>query len=139
MQLNISTDYAIRAMLFLASTHHRANAAEIAGTMEIPLNTCKKNLQLLKNAGLLSTFAGMQGGYVLSKNASEIKIKDILDAVGEKTNINRCLDDEKLCNRKAASNCGVRSIYVKIQNSLDEIFMLSLSELAALDSSCRTK
>ena len=131
MQLNISTDYAIRAMLFLSTVPLRANAADIASSMNIPLNTCKKNLQLLKNAGLLNTYAGMQGGYTLSRSASEITVRDILNAVGEKTNINRCLEDDCFCNRHAVDSCSVRKLYSNIQISLDKIFSASLADLAS--------
>lgn len=130
MQLNISSDYAIRAMLFLALTPDIVNAADIAAAMSIPLNTCKRNLQLLKKAGLVATFSGAAGGYVLAKQSREIHLSDILRAMGEKLEINRCLESDCFCNRSAAESCPVRHAYSQGQAALDAVFATTLEELA---------
>lgn len=129
MQLNISSDYAIRAMLYLACLGKKATAAEISAAMNIPLNTCKKNLQLLKNAGLLNPFPGTSGGYMLAKKPSEISLADILRATGEKLEINRCLEPDCFCNRAAIKTCPVHRVYEKAQVSLNEAFATTLADL----------
>ncbi|MEG0292133.1 MAG: Rrf2 family transcriptional regulator [Anaerovoracaceae bacterium] len=132
MQLNISTDYAIRAMLFLA-IHGRGNAAEISEEMVVPLNTCKKNLQLLKKADLIKSYAGIKGGYGLNKEAKDIRIVDILDAVGENHKFNRCLECDEYCNRQGTDTCQIRKIYQKAQQALDEAFSWSLQDIIDSD------
>lgn len=112
MQLNTSSDYAIRAMLFLAAAHGRVNANEISAAMKIPVNTCKRNLHLLKNAGLVTPFSGVSGGYALSKRPDEICLADILRAVGEELELNRCLESDCFCSRAAADSCPVRKVYL---------------------------
>ena len=129
MQLNISSDYAIRAMLFLAVSQGRANAAEISKAMNIPVNTCKRNLQLLKNAGLVTPFPGVAGGYTLSKRPNEIHLSDILLAVGEKLELNRCLESDCFCNRDAVETCPVHKVYFQAQNSLNAAFNTTLFDL----------
>lgn len=131
MQLNISSDYAIRAMLYLAVNPRRASAVEISEAMVIPLNTCKKNLHMLKKAGLVTPSPGINGGYVLSRNPDQITIFDILRAVGEKTDINRCLEPDSFCSRNAIDDCAVRKVYSAAQKALNEAFSFSLSELAS--------
>ena len=129
MQLNISTDYAIRAMLFLAQAQVRTNAAEISESMCIPLNTCKRNLQLLKNAGLVTPYPGVSGGYSLSRDASSISLGDIFNAVGEKFILNRCLESDQLCNRNAVVNCPVHKVYSLAQASLSNVYNTTLGDL----------
>lgn len=129
MQLNISTDYAIRAMLFLALSNGRANATEISEAMGVPVNTCKRNLHLLKNAGLLMPFAGVSGGYALAKKPDEICLADILRAVGEKLELNRCLESDCFCNRGATETCPVHKVYSQAQLSLNAAFNTTLLEL----------
>ncbi len=134
MQLNISTDYAIRTVLFLALHPGIASAADIAEAMSVPLNTCKKNLQLLKNAGLISSHSGINGGYFLGKNPSDIHISDILNAVGEKYELNRCLEEDRFCNRGATDSCTVRAVYSKAQAALNEAFNTTIAQLVECNS-----
>lgn len=129
MQLNISTDYAIRAMLYLAILGGKATASEIATAMCIPLNTCKKNLQLLKNAKLITPFPGTSGGYTLAKSPADICLADILRATGEKLEINRCLEPDCFCNRAAVGTCPVHKVYARAQSSLNAAFGTTLQEL----------
>ncbi len=68
MQLNISTDYAIRIMLMLVDKEEPVNARQLSDDMNIPLNTCKKNLQLLKNAGLVKASPVSTGDTCLEKD-----------------------------------------------------------------------
>ena len=133
MQLNISSDYAIRAMLFLAISQSRANAAEISKAMNIPVNTCKRNLQYLKNAELVTPFPGVAGGYALAKRPDEIHLSDILQAVGEKLELNRCLEADCFCNRDAAKTCPVHKVYSQAQESLNAAFNTTLLELMAMN------
>ena len=129
MQLNISTDYAIRAMLFLALSNDRASAIEISEAMGIPVNTCKRNLHLLKNAGLIIPFAGASGGYALAKRPDEICLADILSAVGENLELNRCLEADCFCNRKDTEHCPVHKVYSRVQLSINAAFSTTLQEL----------
>lgn len=129
MQLNISSDYAIRAMLFLALSNGVANATQISKEMNIPVNTCKRNLHLLKNAGLVTPFSGVTGGYALAKKPDEICLADILKAVGEKLELNRCLEADCFCNRTATENCPVHKVYLQAQESLNTAFHTTLQEL----------
>ena len=129
MQLNISSDYAIRAMLFLSLAERRANAAEISKAMSVPVNTCKRNLQLLKNAGLVTPYPGVSGGYTLAKKPEEISLADILRAVGEKLEVNRCVEDDAFCNRLATETCPVRRVYVGLQQALDTALSTTLRQL----------
>lgn len=129
MQLNISTDYAIRAVYFLATHPTTANATEISEAVCIPVNTCKKNLQLLKKANIITSYAGIKGGYTLARNPKEITLADVLNAVDEKTAFNRCLETDHYCNRNATEICPVHSVYKTAQAALDKAFATTFAEL----------
>ena len=129
MQLNISTDYAIRTMLFIAQSRHNVSATEIAAAMCVPVYTCKKNLQQLKDAALVASTFGTHGGYTLAKAAHEISMRDILAAVGEETVMNRCLKADCFCNRNAVADCPVHKVYADAQAALDKAFSTTLQDL----------
>lgn len=129
MQLNITTDYAIRMMLYLAQVDCKTNSAEITQSLQIPINTCKKNLQLLKKRELVKARPGIDGGYFLSRKASQITFKDIVRAMDEKTEFNRCLEPDCFCNRGAVEHCPVRAVYTDAQKALDKAFQTTLQDL----------
>lgn len=129
MQLNISTDYAMRIMLMLTGKTEPVNARQISDEMKIPINTCKKNLQLLKNAGLVRGLAGVNGGYLLGKSPDAITVGDIGRAMGEKLILNRCLEADCFCNRDAVETCPVRKLHEEAQKAFDKVLDTTLGEL----------
>jgi Rrf2 family protein len=56
-------------------------AKAIARRQGIPARFLEQVLHAMKNAGLVSSLRGAQGGYVLAKKASEISVADILEAL----------------------------------------------------------
>jgi len=54
---------------------------DIALAQSIPQNYLEQLLSILKKAGLVKSLRGSQGGYMLNKPASTIKIIDIIDAL----------------------------------------------------------
>lgn len=118
-------------MLYLTLCHGKSSAGDIAQAMCIPLNTCKKNMHLLKKANLVSPYPGLQGGYTLSKEPNLISLSDIINAVERKSEINRCLENDGYCNRDATKTCPVRKVYKRVQTALDDALSITLQELAA--------
>ena len=129
MQLNSTTDYSIRIMLYLALRQAIVNTTEISEAMIVPLNNCRKIMQYLKKAKLIQPHPGVDGGYTLNKPATEITLGEILWAIGEKPVLNRCLDQDHFCNRNAVETCLVRKVYEDIQFHIDRGFSTTLQML----------
>lgn len=122
MQLNITTDYAVRVILMLSAPDSFASSAEIAQTQMIPINYLMKVLTKLKAAGLISSTRGVNGGYYLDKPTNEISFQMIFEAMGDPVKVNRCLEQEGRCSRNAMDSCPAHSFYLKVQNDLDRYF-----------------
>lgn len=122
MQLNITTDYAVRVILMLSAPDSFASSAEIAQTQMIPINYLMKVLTKLKAAGLISSTRGVNGGYYLDKPTNEISFQMIFEAMGDTVKVNRCLEQEGHCSRNAMDSCPAHSFYLKVQNDLDRYF-----------------
>jgi len=129
MQLNVTTDYAIRIVLYLAIKKRVINSNEIAQAMGIPPNYIMKITRTLKNAGLLSEKRGVVGGFVLIRNPDELTLLDIVDALEKTLNINRCLEEDEFCSRNAAAFCSVRKLLVQLQAQFAEGLSVKISEL----------
>ena len=68
MQLKITTDYAIRMILYLAQNESViVSATEIAQAMKIPHSYLIQIGAVLKKSGLIQAHSGRLGGYSLSR------------------------------------------------------------------------
>lgn len=83
MQLKASTDYGVRAILYLAAQGKTCSSKDIAKDMSIPRDYLIQLAQLLRNAGLIEARPGKHGGYRLAKKPSEISVLEVMNALDE--------------------------------------------------------
>ncbi|HNY13215.1 MAG TPA: Rrf2 family transcriptional regulator [Candidatus Wallbacteria bacterium] len=122
MQLTRGSEYAIRAILDLASKpdETKIQLKEIAARMDIPEDFLAKIFQILNRTGIVKSFRGTKGGYTLAKPPEQITLKDIISAVDGPIQLNKCLDvaciDKTQCNYTA--KCPVHDVWQEAQSSL---------------------
>ena len=140
MSLNITTDYAIRIMMYLADYYDPSplfapdvscSGKVIAEKMDIPYNYFLKIVPRLKNAGYLTSFQGKRGGYVLTTPPETISLFDIIHVMDDDFIINSCTAPSAQCSRNAAKYCAVHYVLNDVQNSIDHTLKsVNLAELA---------
>lgn len=83
MKVSLRSTYGIMAAVDLAMQNGSApiQAKSIARRQGIPARFLEQVLHAMKRAGLVSSLRGAQGGYVLSKKASELSVAEILEAL----------------------------------------------------------
>ena len=87
MRISAKVDYAVRASIELAAAHRRDGAAKpvkaeaLARAQEIPLKFLENILQGLRQAGIVESRRGPEGGHLLSRPADEISIADVIRAI----------------------------------------------------------
>lgn len=81
MHFKASVEYGMRAVLYLAEKGSICSSREVADEMSIPLDYLIQLAQLLRNAGIIHARPGKNGGYSLAKDASEISMLDIFNAL----------------------------------------------------------
>lgn len=97
---------------------------EISASANIPQNYLEQLLSKLRKAGLVTSIRGSKGGYLLSKDADEILVKDILIALE---------DDIKINDTK--SNNPILNIFLdEVKQKVEKIFHLSLKDLEEYES-----
>lgn len=121
MQFNITTDYAIRAVVILAIENRKMTAEEISQQMKIPLNYLRKLMKRLNKGGILDVQRGCFGGFSLSKGPEEITLYDIITIIEPTLKINRCMEKECYCSRNAVPTCPVRILYTEVQALVEDI------------------
>ncbi|HWB35062.1 MAG TPA: Rrf2 family transcriptional regulator [Rugosimonospora sp.] len=81
MQISARGDYAVRACLALAVAYPATVSAQALATEQnLPRKFLETILGDLRRAGLVASVRGVDGGYLLAREPSAIKIGDVLRA-----------------------------------------------------------
>lgn len=122
MTFNQATDYAFRAVLFLArkSAGEVTEAQIIAEQESIPMRFLLKIMPSLIKTGIVKSFRGVGGGYALAKSPREITLLDVVEAIEGPIRLNRCLIDFAYCSKQSAPHCAIHQSLGVIQEKLRE-------------------
>jgi len=89
--LSKTAEYALRAVTCVAQqSGELATADSLAEKTKVPRRYLTRVLQDLAAAGLVKSRSGPGGGYVLAKEASELTILDVINAVAPLERITSC-------------------------------------------------
>ena len=83
MRISAKADYAVRAAAELAAAPagRPVKGDQLAQAQAIPPKFLENILADLRNAGLVRTRRGAEGGYALTRAASEVSVADVMRAV----------------------------------------------------------
>ena len=110
MQIQISTDYALRILLYLQENRGELQTATtISEAIGVTYPFFIKLACQLKKHGLVNAMCGRNGGYALGKPACEISVYDVFLAIEGEVQISRCFkkEDDK-CTSSHKERCKVR-------------------------------
>jgi len=131
MEITLATEYAIRAMLYLAKqpTESITRTSEISKEGEIPLPFLQKIIGLLSKAKLVIPVRGIKGGIKLGKPPLEITLLEIIETVEGRIYFNKCFYEPDFCNK--TSWCPVHKVWSEAQKLVrDHLKKSSLLYLA---------
>jgi Rrf2 family transcriptional regulator, iron-sulfur cluster assembly transcription factor len=131
IRINRQTDYAVRLILSLARREEgkRVSTAEIRKEMQIPPAMAQRIVADLAHGNFILTFAGRDGGLVLSRPAREINLRQIVEHFEGKFFISDCLTDGGDC--PFDNNCPVRFRWVRLQSQMvRELEQITFEDLA---------
>ena len=117
MRVSAKADYAIRAAVELAAAGDGPVKGErVAQAQEIPPNFLENIFGDLRNAGLVASRRGADGGYWLARPADEISLADVIRAVdGPLANV-RGVRSEQVSYQGTAEQ--LRAVWVAVRASL---------------------
>lgn len=118
MIITRATEYAIRAVLFLAQQPlgDVVLKKEICRTQDITPAFLTKILQPLIKAGIVGSQRGVTGGFFLRREPEEITLLDILEAEEGPLYLNRCLIHDESCDRKIF--CPVHDVWKELRDAM---------------------
>jgi Rrf2 family iron-sulfur cluster assembly transcriptional regulator len=118
LKLTRGTDYGIQGILHLATRpcDRVTLLHDIAKSCEIPETYLAKIFQDLTKAGLVRSHRGAKGGFCLARPASDITLRQVIEALQGPISLNRCLDVTDVCGK--ADTCPVAEVLRKAQAQL---------------------
>ena len=117
LKINRQTDYAIRVVLALAQRGEgtRLSSADIQKEMLIPKAFITRIVAQLSREGLVNTFPGRDGGLMLPRPASQITLKEVVEAFEGPILLSECMQVKGEDDCPFQSNCPVRSKWGRVQ------------------------
>lgn len=130
MNITSKSRYALKIMMDLSSHDHElVRRQEIVRRQGVPAKYLDQILIKLRNAGLVNSTRGRDGGYALAREKSEITVWDILNAVEDGIYPVMCVDDHGSCSYEMG--CITSGPWQMIFNAIrNEMSKLCLSELS---------
>ncbi len=117
-KLNRLTDYAVVVLSQMSRNPDEVcTALRISQYTSVPLPTVAKLLNALAHAGLISSHRGAAGGYTLNRNAAEITVAEIIQAMEGPIALTACVDgSESICD--VESLCPMRGNWNKVNKAI---------------------
>lgn len=128
--MSVEGDYGLRAIIYLACRPEGkiTYVNEIARDQLIPVNFLFKILRKMVRAGIVKSYRGPHGGYILSKASSEITFLEVIEAVDGPLLVNRCLSEETQCLLERS--CKMLNAWQRIQLHMkNELSTLTIADL----------
>ena len=120
MKLSTKGRYGLKAMFQLSLYHGQGpiTLKQIAEEQNLSENYLEQLFSTLRKDGLLNSVRGAQGGYLLSKQPSEITVGNILRSLEGDLAPSNCVTGDD-CDRELT--CVTTTVWERIKNSIDEV------------------
>jgi len=103
-----STGYALLALAELATLKDAIDTTHLSEKIGVSKYFLAKLLQNLSKKGIVKSFKGVNGGFILEKSPEEIKVIEIFQCVEDKDFlVYECAKQESDCPNNKASVCSI--------------------------------
>jgi Rrf2 family transcriptional regulator, nitric oxide-sensitive transcriptional repressor len=120
MRLTTYTDFALRTLMYLATSAERATAAQVAQLYGVSVNHIAKVVNHLSRLGYVRSIRGIGGGIELARQPAEIRLGDVIEALEGNMHLLECV--------ATANICAIQS-FCKLKGALAEAERLQLEYL----------
>lgn len=139
-RLSKASEYAIRGLLYMGGKPQGkvSYIEEIAKAKNMPMPYLAKLFHILVKRGILRSYRGPNGGFILVKNHEDITLVDIIEAIEGPIYFNECLEREGRCKEDA--ECPVYSVWKECTaRFVDMLKSYSISKLGKMELLLRQK
>lgn len=124
MKITAQEEYGLRILIRIASCKDSEGMSipQLSETEQLSQHYIAKLTRILRMANFIRSTPGNRGGYVLSKSADKIVIKNVLEALG--TPLDKEFTDENGAVMRFCTNsvdCSSRSLWQMIQMTVNNL------------------
>ena len=122
-------DYAVRALCHVAQEENlKAPVNKLAEELNIPRAFLRKILQTLQKNGILKSYKGPNGGFLLALSPEEILLFDVIEIFQGPVKLNECLFKKRICRdiRACVLKGKIDNIERRVVSELKSITIASL-------------
>jgi Rrf2 family transcriptional regulator, iron-sulfur cluster assembly transcription factor len=121
MQFSASIEYAIHGLVYLAVTGRpqAVMLGSIAGAIAVPESYLRKVFQQMARAGLVASHRGVKGGFTLARDAGQINLADVVEAIDGTLPAYTCQREKRKC--ADVDPCLVSGIFAEARKKMDEV------------------
>lgn len=133
MRLKSTSQYAIRILYYISTIKDErlCSATELSDKLNIPYKFLTKIMTQLVKSEFIDSIRGREGGYQLSRPASQITLKDILDTFNECEDENSCILGIGLCDNK--QKCALHDQWIEPKGMIKKMFENTTLETLTTD------
>ncbi len=128
MQLTVSSDIALRTLIYLGRKNAPATIAEVAGECQISKSSLMKAVMTLVGANLIVSERGRSGGISLAKNAKDISVGTVIRLMENSLALVECMKDN-LSSCPLLPRCRLK----RVLNEAQEAFFTTLDKSSLAD------
>lgn len=129
MRLSKFTDYAFRALIYLAKNENRlCTISELSENLQVSEHHMRKIVHQLSKKNFIDSLKGREGGIRLALNPSDTNLGDVVRET-ENLNLVECFKSKDSCPY-SCDNCMLKKIAKNSLNSfISEFSMYSLQDI----------
>jgi len=143
VKLSTQEEYGLRLLLQMARHEERSLSLSDLSRLEgLSQPNVAKLMRRLRKAGFVKSTRGQSGGYTLARPSVEVRVSDVLGALGER------LYDATFCDRHAGAHalcthsgdCSIRPVLMQVQLAIDQVLgKLTLGQLLCSEIEMRSR
>ena len=128
MRLTTHTDFALRTLMYLASTRKRTTAAEVAQLYKISTHHMSKVVNQLARLGYVRSIRGIGGGIELAQQPEDVRLGDVVEAFEGNMHLLDCVATEDVC--AIQSFCKLKGVLAEAERiQLEYLNSLTLADV----------
>lgn len=128
MRLTTQTDFALRTLMYLASTRKRTTAAEVAQLYKISTHHMSKVVNQLARLGYVRSIRGIGGGIELAQQPEDVRLGDVVEAFEGNMHLLDCVATEDVC--AIQSFCKLKGVLAEAERiQLEYLNSLTLADV----------
>ncbi len=131
MLITRASEYAILSLIVLSKSNTPIDSETLSRSLSIPKSFLAKILQSLAKSDILKSYKGVNGGFTLAKNPSQINMLKVMSSVEGKTPaVFDCTSSTNDCPSDKSDICAIWPFLNKLQGKIDSFLAdLTLADI----------